>query len=401
MAVASFSSVLSTMIVSPRSKSRARSRTGHPLPGAGKFAARGPRPLPDPHPPRCGQGPPAAGRRLGGRRWDPLDAGALCAWLGLPPERPEWLAALEDAEPVPPPSPEGAAAALARLGAEPEDIAAVLAALPAPGGDAELSFLLERCAGLLRAHARLGPPARPLHWPPLPAGLGSRGRLFLAAVCLGAEAEARRLHAAAGVPEAVSSETLQTLGWALGMYRRLHGEPGFFEAGWHTQAFRGCLYQLGRLQFTADVLGPGDAAAIGPGFREGERAAGVHIPETGPLAPEAVTASLIRAGDLFRGAAPWGPCRVGVCDSWLLDGQLASDLPATSNIVRFQRLFRPLPGHENADRSIFQFVFHRAPTEDLDALPQRTTLERALVAHWRRGGHWHACRGWLWLPRKG
>jgi len=45
-----------------------------------------------------------------------------------------------------------------------------------------------------------------------------------------------------------------------------------------------------------------------------------------------------------------------------------------------------------------KFVFDRPPTPlrpgDLDALPQRTSLQRALVAHLRSGGHWWTRVGW-------
>jgi hypothetical protein len=35
----------------------------------------------------------------------------------------------------------------------------------------------------------------------------------------------------------------------------------------------------------------------------------------------------------------------------------------------------------------------------LDDLPQRTTLERAIVAHLRAGGHWRARTGWFEFDR--
>jgi hypothetical protein len=47
------------------------------------------------------------------------------------------------------------------------------------------------------------------------------------------------------------------------------------------------------------------------------------------------------------------------------------------------------------------FVFHRrydglnVPTTLLDELPQQTTLQRAIVAHLRAGGHWHSRTGWF------
>ncbi|MBI3971100.1 MAG: hypothetical protein HY332_07400, partial [Chloroflexi bacterium] len=49
--------------------------------------------------------------------------------------------------------------------------------------------------------------------------------------------------------------------------------------------------------------------------------------------------------------------------------------------------------------SILRFDFGRTtPALDrLDALPRRTTLERAIVRHLKAGRHWHGGAGWLRL----
>ncbi len=48
----------------------------------------------------------------------------------------------------------------------------------------------------------------------------------------------------------------------------------------------------------------------------------------------------------------------------------------------------------DGDADVLRFVFHRiAPS--VDDLPQRTTLERAIVAHLRAGKHWLDRTGWL------
>ena len=89
-----------------------------------------------------------------------------------------------------------------------------------------------------------------------------------------------------------------------------------------------------------------------------------------------------------------------VCNSWLLDDQLARYLPEDSNILGFQRRFR-VPDEapvSDGDLTILKFVFDRPETPlrpgELDALPQRTTLERAVVGHLRDGGHWYSRAGW-------
>jgi hypothetical protein len=184
--------------------------------------------------------------------------------------------------------------------------------------------------------------------------------------------EARRLHAELGLTDEESWRTLRDLPRHARLDRILHGSPGLRKAWWVELAFSGRLAELGRLQ-----------------FEQRQTCLGVHIPEEGgPLTPAAVDASLARARDLFPDYAE------ACCTSWLLDPQLAELLPPTSNIVQFQRRFEPTGETGPNDARVLEFVFHTLEL-DLDRLPQRTTLERAIVGHWRSGGHLHYVAGRL------
>jgi hypothetical protein len=131
-------------------------------------------------------------------------------------------------------------------------------------------------------------------------------------------------------------------------------------------------------------------------FRRGDPCLGTHIPETGPLTPEACDASFRRAREFFARHFPEESYPIATCGSWLLDPQLAEYLPATSNIMRFQRRFHLTPVSWDADREIVEFVFRRSKPQ-LDELPQETTLQRAIVQHLRAGRHWFGRSGWLEL----
>jgi hypothetical protein len=125
----------------------------------------------------------------------------------------------------------------------------------------------------------------------------------------------------------------------------------------------------------------------------------VHIPSySGGLDPAACDASFTLAREFYATHYPEEPHRIAVCKSWLMDRQLATFLPETSNIVRFQQRFGiaytpEAPG----DRDTLEFVF-RTPEVPLDQLPQRTTLERAVVHHLQTGGHFYGGMGWIPLP---
>jgi hypothetical protein len=203
------------------------------------------------------------------------------------------------------------------------------------------------------------------------------------------------LHQERAISDEVSWTTLSDFGEHVTLHRRTFGTAGLDATHWLTYHFRGTLYWLGRLQF-----GRWRFPLEGP--HPGALALDVHIPEAGgPLEPAACADSFARARDFFARHFPDEQYKLARCDSWLLDPQLAEYLPATSNIVRFQRLFHLVPGdggNEEHDQEVIRFVFSRvAPLPPLDDLPHRTTLERAVVQHLRAGRHWQPREGWLAL----
>lgn len=237
-----------------------------------------------------------------------------------------------------------------------------------------------------------------LGWPGLPGSFGVAGRYFWVYVFLAMLGDLERWHEARGIPRDIADATLADLGRNLARDRRLFGEGGLRTHDWLTLHFRGAIYELGRLQFNRMELRQvheigDDSPSL---LRAGDSALGVHIPESGPLTPPACDASLGRARDFFARHFPETPVRVAVCTSWLLDPQLAEYLDPDTNIIRFQRRFRLLGGYEG-DADIVRFVFHRVGPVDLDSLPRRTTLERAIVEHLRAGRHWQNRTGWIGL----
>jgi hypothetical protein len=219
------------------------------------------------------------------------------------------------------------------------------------------------------------------------------GRYFFVYVYLAALADVRRFHARRGIPDEVSWATLSDLGRNLVRDRLLLGDGGLRTSGWLALHFRGSIYELGRLQFNRMNV---RAAHVTDPSLEGDPALGIHIPESGPLTPQACHDSFARAQPFFARHFPETPTRLGICTSWLLDPQLADYLPPDSNVMRFQRRFQLVSEGKDGDADVLRFVFHRiAP--NIDELPQRTTLERAIVAHLRAGKHWRSRTGWIEL----
>jgi hypothetical protein len=279
-----------------------------------------------------------------------------------------------------------------RLTIREEDRLEILAAWPSPETDPGTWRALERAYRTLVTDTS---GFDPIDLPGAPASLESTplGRYFFVYVYLAALADVRRFHAERGVPDDISWATLGDLGRNLDRDRSLLGDGGLRTSRWLTLHFRGSIYELGRLQFNRWRVGP---RFVADSFREGDPALGIHIPESVPLRPEACDHSLARARSFFARHFPETPTRVGICTSWLLDPQLADYLSPESNILGFQRRFTPVDEGYDGDADILRFVFHRIAPK-IDDLPQRTTLERAIVAHLRAGKHWRNRTGWLEL----
>jgi len=274
---------------------------------------------------------------------------------------------------------QGVAGTLDLLGVEPADqadCAKLLAGAPGPA----VAKLLEVLATRLGTEA--GPPSRP-----------GQDELAWVEAYLRFAPEIFRWHAARGVPEDISRDTLADFGRNLAINRRVHGCFGMDTWPWLSHHFTGQLYQLGRLQYlihrTQDPV---------PGLRAGESVLGIHIPESGSLAPGPLDRSLAAARPFFAGCFPERPVRVATCASWLLDPYLPARLDPGSNIVRFARRFTPYGQSVDAATDAVYFTFRTRNMGNLPGLPRETSLQRAVLERIDDGGTWQIGYGYLQLP---
>jgi hypothetical protein len=222
---------------------------------------------------------------------------------------------------------------------------------------------LDRAIALVRAdlggHGWLAP------GPELPRERGPAWRHLYVYAYLALVDVVTGYHRDHGIADAVSWVTLADLGRNLAIDRRMHREGWPVMQSWLTLHARGGIYELGRLQ-----------------HHRGGTAIHLHIPESGPMTPEAVAASLDEARAFFPRHFPDERYTAFSCGSWLLDPQLLEYLPGDSNIVRFQRRLELEPYEEpeglDGDVEVLRFVF-RTLTTPLDQLPRRTVLQRAIV----------------------
>lgn len=198
-------------------------------------------------------------------------------------------------------------------------------------------------------------------------------------------------HLTRGIPADVSWASMADLGQQVTKHRLVRRATGLTQANWARNVWAGDFIRLGRLQFELYVADVGGGPQV---------VLNTHIPGDGSMAPEAVSQSLDAAATFYARHFP-EQIEGGVdwlyCQSWLLDPALVELLPG-SNIAAFAARWQ-VTGGIDKDRDGYYFVFNIEPDvarvlpDRLDELPQRTSLERALVSHWRAGNHLRQAQG--------
>ncbi|MFE4951889.1 hypothetical protein ACFQ9V_17445 [Leifsonia sp. NPDC056665] len=167
-----------------------------------------------------------------------------------------------------------------------------------------------------------------------------------------------------GFPASVGEATLADIPRKVETYGDLADDD------WLLTVFSGEVVTLGRLQFERGAEPQGR---------------NLHIPENGPLDPEAVDESLAWAARTFDDGAPL------ICESWIFDDRLGG-LSASSNLRRFVERFDRTQAAPSLDgaRDLAKFVFRSTP-ERVVAEPlraQASSVERIAYAALAGDGVW-------------
>lgn len=233
---------------------------------------------------------------------------------------------------------------------------------------------------------------------PIPRDGSAFGRLGYVLMFVSALPAVRDFHREHGIDPAQSRLILSDLGRHASVYQTRYGAAGFDKPDWLELHFTGKIYQLGRLQYQRALANESVAAAAsaaGTPLEPGQPILSLHIPRyQGPLAAAAVDESITMAHEFFATHFPGERYPVAICSSWLLDPQLAEHLGAQANIPQFAARFQLVGEPTNDPTSALEFTFDQ-PDLPLAELPQRSSLERAVVQVLQSGGSWHSATGWF------
>ncbi len=122
----------------------------------------------------------------------------------------------------------------------------------------------------------------------------------------------------------------------------------------------------------------------------------LHIPPACRFSAEAIDESFELTKEFARTYYPEFDYKGFVCGSWLMDLNLVDLIGKEKNISKFCKRFDRLSIKSSA-RSVFSFVFLQGDVNNVDysALPENTSLERALKAHYLGGGAIHEYYGYI------
>lgn len=123
-------------------------------------------------------------------------------------------------------------------------------------------------------------------------------------------------------------------------------------------------------------------------LKEGDDVISLHIPRNVDFSDEAIDKSIEEGVKIAKARFPEYNPKFVMCSSWLLDPGLEALLGESSRIVKFgKRFLRFSPQGASNGFGGFSFAFLGYDQNDLDSLPEDTSLRRKLKAHYKNGGY--------------
>jgi len=163
----------------------------------------------------------------------------------------------------------------------------------------------------------------------------------------------------------------------------LKGIWGTFVASWFSRFFVLGRFPIGRLQYECIPV-PESYCPEGYAHMAGQLAVNVHIPSGKPLIRQEVQASMAEAAQFYAPQFPDGRV-LFICHSWLLFPGHQKMLPQSSGIRGFMEEFTLMDTYDDPTGHDLWRIFYTENTDNLDALPQNTSLQRAYGA-WLKAG---------------
>lgn len=168
----------------------------------------------------------------------------------------------------------------------------------------------------------------------------------------------------------------------------------FSQMIWGSFFIKGNLIQIGRLQYE---IGAKDLSKLDKYFAQPHKYVYIHIPAGENLDYDEVLSSLNIVGSYIKKYfRELDDCKLAYyTHSWLLSPEVKEILHESSNIRKFQKLFKIIEFDEDLD-DFLNFVFDETnDVRDFNSLKEKTSLQRGLKYKLLRGDKLHKGSGLL------
>lgn len=173
----------------------------------------------------------------------------------------------------------------------------------------------------------------------------------------------------------------------------VHKMDGVFVAEWFGRFADGTRHTFGRLQYEPIILG-NNYQTCGITLSEGDMVVNVHIPGGSKLLKQDCIASFLKAAEFYAPFFENGEV-IFHCDSWLLYPGHKEFLPETSALLMFADFFSIV--ETNDWRGNLWRIFGRENCDDVAALPEDTSLQRAYKKRLLENGEIGGARGFFFI----
>lgn len=129
----------------------------------------------------------------------------------------------------------------------------------------------------------------------------------------------------------------------------------------------------------------------------GEPIIDVHIPEDGPMTPEACADAVDKALKFFPEYFPGKLFKGFACESWLFDPHFASILKPESNIIKFQKAFYLFPVECSGADTAWRIFGEKGLEHGLANVPRNNSMQKACAEFMERGGFFRSGGGFFLL----
>ena len=174
-----------------------------------------------------------------------------------------------------------------------------------------------------------------------------------------------------GIPQEIFVSTMKFFTRFINEHMVSFGDYRFVWAWWVARQISCNEFRIGELEYeTVD--------------NNGCKSISIHIPSDAVIREENLRKSYLDACDFFAKYYPDYKDAEMNCDSWMLSPALEKLLPATSNILIFQKAF--IIERIDYDTNYFMYWVYKRDDIPLEKLPENTSLQRRMKEYILNGG---------------